>query len=151
MHIRAVENTSTLMVWTREAWTSTDYFRFTPLNRLRHSNATGSKHYTIIIFLSLGNVRKIVAREYLKCVTNLSQEEMRVEDKYIWARRMELLLMLLLMRECVFECFRAKRMQSALAVCWVQGWAERLKERLLSSWDWSEDVVSGGAAWSHTF
>lgn len=41
---------------------------------------------------------------------------------------------------CVRLCFREKRMQSALAVCWVQG----LKERLLSSWDWSEDVVSEG-------
>lgn len=29
------------------------------------------------------------------------------------------------------------------AVCWVQGWAERLKGRLLSSWDWGEGAVSG--------
>lgn len=29
----------------------------------------------------------------------------------------------------VCVCFREKRMQSALAVCWVQGSAERLKEK----------------------
>ena len=44
---------------------------------------------------------------------------------------------------CINVCISRKRgCKSALAVCWVQDWAARLKETLLSSWDWKEDVVS---------